>query len=91
MDIEQYTGIAIIPTIMGLSHIAKQLGFPVKFLPLLSLVLGVGASMLFFYHGNLKAAILQGFYLGLSASGLYSSTKNVTEGIRGLSSSRKLT
>ncbi|MCR4436352.1 MAG: hypothetical protein QHH06_04635 [Clostridiales bacterium] len=82
MCITEYSGVAMVPIIIGLGQIARNMGFPAKFLPLLNLFLGFAASFLFSYASDIKTVIIQGLFLGLGASGLYSGTKNVIEGIK---------
>lgn len=73
-------GIVLIPVILGLVEIVKILGLPKRFSPLVSLVLGILAGVIYVHPENLSAAILVGIALGLSAVGLYSGTKNTIEG-----------
>lgn len=61
---------------------AKGLGFPKQFIPLLNLALGIIAGIIYVSPGNVSKAILIGIALGLSASGLYSGVKSVARGIR---------
>lgn len=72
-------GVALIGLIVGLVEVLKKAGLPKKFLPLSSLILGVAAGTLYVYPANLKAGIIVGLMMGLSASGLYSGTKNTFE------------
>jgi len=72
-------GVALIGLIVGLVEVLKKAGLPKKFLPLSSLILGVAAGTLYVYPTNLKAGIIVGLMMGLSASGLYSGTKNTFE------------
>ena len=51
---------------------------PVKYMPVLSLALGVAAGV-FYVDGDLKTQILYGIMIGLSASGLFDQTKIVTK------------
>lgn len=72
-------GVAMIPLIIGLVAVAKKTGVPTKALPALSLLLGVGAGVVYASNGNLKQGVLVGLMFGLSASGLYSGSKTVFE------------
>ncbi|MFD1444341.1 hypothetical protein [Thermoactinomyces vulgaris] len=67
---------ALIPIILGVCEVLKQLGLPNRWAPLASLALGVVAGV-FFLPGNILEGVLQGLVLGLSASGLYSGPKNL--------------
>ncbi len=77
-----FAGIALIPLVIGLSEVTKRLGLNVKFVPVLNLVLGLSAGLVFLNPGDVKAGIIQGLFIGLSASGLYSGVKNTVEGIK---------
>ncbi len=71
MEITFLTGI---PVIMGLTEVAKRLGLTNRFLPVLNLMTGILWSFYFFQSPE---AIIQGVVLGLTAAGLYRSTKVV--------------
>lgn len=76
--IEVY-GVALIPLIVGLVELIKWFGFPKKLLPLASLSLGITLGMIYVNPTDIKGGILVGLMMGLSASGLYSGTKNTFE------------
>lgn len=76
--IEVY-GVALIPLIIGLVELFKWFGLPKKLLPLFSLALGITAGIIYVNPGDIKGGILVGLMMGLSASGLYSGTKNTFE------------
>ncbi len=78
----EYAGIAIIPLLIGILEVFKKLGVNQKIIPVISLILGIGIGISLFAAGDLKAGIIQGIYIGLSAVGLYSGTKNTIEGIK---------
>lgn len=78
----EYAGIAIIPLLIGILEIFKKLGVNQKIIPVISLIIGVGLGIALFAAGDLKSGIVQGIYIGLSAVGLYSGTKNTIEGIK---------
>lgn len=82
MDITIFE-ISLVPVIIGVSEVAKRVGFPTKYIPVLNLGLGVVAGFIYVAPGNPQEAALVGIALGLSASGLYSGAKNVIEGIKG--------
>ncbi|TXL65641.1 hypothetical protein FHP05_05830 [Cerasibacillus terrae] len=71
--------VAFVPLITGLVQVFKVAGLPKKFLPLVSLLLGIGGGVFYISPGDLKGGIIIGIVLGLSASGLYSGTKNMME------------
>lgn len=82
MDIViEYAGIAIIPLLIGILEVVKKLGINKKYVPVISLILGIGIGIALFAAGDMKTGIIQGVYIGLSAVGLYSGTKNTVEGI----------
>lgn len=71
-DLVTSWSIILIPVILGIVQVIKN-SLPekyVKFTPLISLVVGIGASVLFI--GVTKTAVGIGLILGLSASGLWS-------------------
>lgn len=79
MDVEVF-GVALVPIILGLVELFKRTGFPDKWSPVLSVILGLLAGVYLLDTGSLSEGIVVGLALGLSATGLYSGTKNVKEG-----------
>lgn len=75
----QVYGVALIPLIIGLIELMKRFGLPKKLAPLVALLLGMTAGILYVHPHDLKGGILVGLMMGLSASGLYSGTKNTFE------------
>ncbi|MFK2824118.1 hypothetical protein QYG89_00215 [Bacillus sp. B190/17] len=70
--------IAIIPLVLGVVELFKRGGMPVKYSPFVAVILGLLFGI--FYIGtDIKEGIIIGLMLGLSASGLYSSSKNAME------------
>lgn len=69
--------LAMIPIITGLCELAKQLGVPKKWIPLLSVVLGVFFGVFYVSPSNVLEGVLQGLVIGLSSIGLYSGPKNL--------------
>lgn len=65
---------AFIAIVVGLSQITKNVGLANKYIPLLNLLFGVVLGILFL-TGDIKANVLQGLIIGLSASGLYDQSK----------------
>lgn len=74
--IQTIAGISILPIIIGLTELAKRLGLPARFAPLISLALGIGLATLA-AGGFTAVALVGGVFLGLSASGLWSGVKSV--------------
>jgi hypothetical protein len=77
LELDSTIAIAIV---VGLSQLFKQLNFPVKFVPLLNIILGI-LIQYFYLTNDVRQAILGGVVIGLSASGLYSSAKNISQGV----------
>lgn len=75
----EYAGIAIVPLLIGLLEVFKKLGLNDKYVPIFSVVLGIGTGIALFSEGDLATGIIQGIFIGLSAVGLYSGTKNTLE------------
>lgn len=71
--------VALIPLILALVELLKGLGLQKKFLPVASVLFGLAAGIFYVYPGDVKGGIIVGLMLGLSASGLYSSGKNMLE------------
>jgi len=78
VDMEIY-GILIVPLILGLVEVAKRVGLPDKWSPILSVVLGLLAGVLLLSPEDIRRGVVVGLALGLSATGLYSGTKNIKE------------
>lgn len=72
-------GVALIPLIIGLVELMKWFGLPKKVTPIASLILGLIAGIVYVNPEDLKGGVLVGLMIGLSASGLYSGTKNTFE------------
>ncbi|WP_068672028.1 holin [Oceanobacillus sp. Castelsardo] len=69
----------IIAVVMAVTQLIKELKvIPKKYLPLISLLLGLAAGI-FFMNGVLKEQIMYGLMIGLSASGLFDQSKIVTK------------
>lgn len=78
----------IIPIIVGLVEVAKvSLKMPKKYSPLLAIVLGIGAVAL--TDVSWQAFIVQGIIAGLSASGLWSGSKDPVNAIKTLVAGKK--
>jgi hypothetical protein len=67
----------IIAIVVALTQLVKSF-IPPKYLPLLSLVMGVVASIVY-VDGDIKTQIGYGLMIGLSASGLFDQSKIVTK------------
>ncbi|MCJ7843440.1 hypothetical protein MUB24_21695 [Lederbergia sp. NSJ-179] len=71
--------VLVIPLIIGLVEAFKIAGVSKRFLPLIAIGVGIVIGIVYMTELNLKQGILVGIILGLSASGLYSGTKNTIE------------
>lgn len=71
--------VVLIPLIIGLVELLKYFGIPKQFIPIASLTLGITLGIIYVYPDDLKAGILVGLMIGLSASGMYSSGKAMIE------------
>ena len=67
----------IIPVILGLVEVAKRVGLKRRYLPLLSVTLGVVAG--YFYVAPNTIGVLMGVVGGLSASGLFAGVKTTVQ------------
>ncbi len=77
--------VAQIALIIGIAEVFKKIGFKVKYIPLLDLVLGIisGVAVYGLMLGyGVQTGIIVGISLGLSACGLFSGIKNVREEIK---------
>ncbi|MFS8501313.1 MAG: hypothetical protein FWJ59_05840 [Caldicoprobacter sp.] len=81
--------VAIIPLIVGIVELLKQVGLPSKFAALVSAILGIVIGMVYLSPDDIKKGILVGLALGLAASGLYSGTKSTAEGLKSLFIAKK--
>lgn len=72
----------IIPVIMSLVELLKELGLPKKFSALASVVLGAIFGLVFIDPYCARVGLFKGIVYGLTASGLYSSTKNTFQQVK---------
>ena len=74
--------VALIPLIVAVVQMLKVVGLPVKFAALAAVGLGILLGVVYIAPQDILQGLLVGASVGLSASGLYSSTKNTIEGIK---------
>lgn len=78
MEFEYYS-IALIPLIMGLVEIVKKFKVPKKWVPVVSVVIGMafgfGILTESFDAEGIRIGVVSGLYMGLSASGLHSANQ----------------
>lgn len=70
--------VAVIPLIIGIVEMFKRAGLPARFSPFVAVAIGLLLGV-YYISTDIKEGIIIGLMLGLSASGLYSSTKNIVE------------
>jgi len=68
--------------IVGVVELLKRIGLPAKLAPVVALVLGLAAGIVYVAPGDLRQGVLMGIVLALSAMGLYSGGKSTAESIR---------
>lgn len=75
------TTIATVPAVIALATVAKNMGFPPRWVPVLSIVFGVALQTLQAITlggvDNWYEVLSMGLVLGLSASGVYDGAKAV--------------
>jgi len=67
--------LAMIPILIGVVEVIKKLGVPKRFVPLASIILGIGISFIVPGVISMFVAVIGGAVIGLSAVGLYSGTR----------------
>lgn len=68
-----------VAAIVGLNQLFKTaFEIPKRYLPLLSLLLGLLAGIVYF-QGDMKERVFMGVVMGLSASGLFDQSKIITK------------
>jgi hypothetical protein len=78
MDITVYD-VALVPLIMALVGLLRQVGLPTRWAPLAAVVFGVAAGVVYVAPDDPAQGVLVGLALGLSAVGLYSGVKNTVQ------------
>lgn len=63
--------------VVGLVELAKRLGLPTRYAPVLAVLLGLLFGTVYLSPEDLRAGVLMGLALGLSASGLYSGSRAI--------------
>ncbi len=71
--------VVLIPLIIGMVELLKMYGMKKRLLPPMALIFGVVGGIFYIYPDDIKAGVLVGLMMGLSASGLYSGGKAVIE------------
>jgi hypothetical protein len=65
----------VVAVLVALGEVFKNVGIPVKYIPLINLILGVVAGIFLFGYPTLPEQIVYGLMVGLAASGLYDQAK----------------
>lgn len=73
------SGFPAVGAVMFLVWAGNQAGLPRKFSPLVAAVLGIILSMFIMPHNSWQEALIQGIFIGASAVGFHSGTKNMME------------
>ncbi|MBS4537111.1 hypothetical protein GOQ27_01475 [Clostridium sp. D2Q-11] len=76
MSFEIYD-ISFVPIIIFLTSIILNIGIPKRFGPIISTILGIVFGIFYIEPDNLLKGILSGIFIGASAVGFYSGTKNI--------------
>ena len=69
--------LALIPILVGVNQVLKTLGIPKRFVPITSILLGVGISFIVPGVATTFVAVVGGAVIGLSAVGLFSGTRAI--------------
>lgn len=72
----------VVPVIISLIELLKGLGLPAKFSALASVIIGALIGIFYLEPKDIKIGLFKGVIYGLTASGLYSGTKNTVQQLR---------
>ena len=72
----------VIPIIMAIVELIKGLGLPRKFSAIAAVITGALIGIFFIEPQSIRLGLFKGILYGLTASGLYSGTKNTFEQVR---------
>lgn len=72
----------VVPVLISLVQLLKGLGLPSKFSALAAVILGALMGVFYLEPRDIKTGIFKGIVYGLTASGLYSGTKNTVQQFR---------
>jgi cell shape-determining protein MreD len=76
----------VVPVLLSVVELLKGLGLPSKFAALTAVILGALIGVFYLEPRDIKAGLFKGVVYGLSASGLYSGTKNTVQQLRNVRS-----
>jgi hypothetical protein len=79
MNTQILFGVAVVPAVVGLVEVCKDLGLPTRAAPAAAVAFGILAALAQIYAGTWPwiQAVVLGVALGLAAAGLYSGDKTV--------------
>jgi uncharacterized membrane protein YadS len=80
----QIFGVSAVGAIVAIVTLLKEIGFPQKYAPVVSVILGILTGIFLVDPSNMQQGVVDGLALGLSAVGLFSGVKNVKEGVLNL-------
>ncbi|MYL22053.1 hypothetical protein GLW04_19445 [Halobacillus litoralis] len=72
-------GVALIPLVTAIVEMVKSLGMSKRYSMIVALLMGVVFGVFYIAPYDLKAGVIAGLVLGLSASGFYSGAKQITK------------
>jgi len=75
MDFQIY-GLALVPLLIAVMAVLTMVGLPKRFVPVISVILGVVIGIIYLSPGDIKQGVIIGIALGVSSVGLYSGAKN---------------
>ena len=67
----EYTAAILIPLITAIGQAIKKTGIDVKFMPVISMAIGVGLAFLIGIGATVAITIITGVGIGLASCGLY--------------------
>lgn len=76
MAVNEAYGVALVPVVVGLVYVLRVAGVPPRFLPLLTVVIGIVLGVVFLSAGDIRRGLLLGLVNGLSAIGAWSGVRN---------------
>lgn len=66
----------LVGVILAFNQLLKNVGVPGKFIPLISMVLGISAGFFFLPGANIQETIFNGIAIGLGSNGLFDFAKS---------------
>ena len=66
----------LVSVIIAFNQLMKNAGLPTKYIPLISMILGIGAGFFFLPGVNIQETIFNGIAIGLGSNGLFDFAKS---------------